>query len=214
MKTTLIVIRHGFSTANKTKIFSGCLDVELTETGRKQASLAASYLRERGGIDKVYSSDLKRAHNTAIPVAKALELPVILEEGFREVDAGEWEGLPFYDILERYPVEYTLWQEDIGRFICPGGESAEPFWNRILSSVDRIAEENEGKTVVIASHATPIRVMCTAAAGLPLEWMQEIPWVRNASINTFEHENGCLKQLKLDFTDHLGEYIIESTDRL
>ena len=114
--------------------------------------------------------------------------------------------------MGEFPVEYGIWQNDIGQAVCPGGESVVGFSKRVEAAVHRIAKENEGKTVCIASHAMPIRAMCTLAKGLPYERMQEVPFVRNASVNVFEYENDTLTALSLDGVSHLGEFMTESHD--
>ena len=100
MKTTLIMIRHGQSITNLTKVFTGQLDTDLTELGKLQAELAAKALKGTH-IDKMYSSDLKRTVETALPTAKDHELNIIPDPRLREIYAGVWEGLDFEAIRER-----------------------------------------------------------------------------------------------------------------
>lgn len=213
MRTTLIFIRHGFSVSNKAKIFTGSTDIDLTEKGKLQAEKCAA-LMAKMKPDVVYSSDLRRAYETALPTATALGLEVRIEAGVREIFGGDWEGISFSDLLAKYPEEYGTWQNDIGRAVCPGGESVVGFSERVEAAVRRIAEENEGKTVCIASHAMPIRAMCTLAKGLPYEQMREVPFVRNASVDVFEYENGKITAISLDGVSHLGELMTESHDNV
>jgi len=204
MKTNLILIRHGYSTANEADVFAGFYDAGLTAAGVRQAEKCAAALKEEH-IDAVYASDLRRAFCTAKPVAESHGLPLIPEPGMREICAGEWEGLPFRTLAERFPEDFGMWMEDIGNSRCTGGESVKEFSARILAAVDRIAAANPGKTVCIGTHATPIRAVCTAAAGLPAGRMAEIPWVRNASISRFVWEDGVLTAVSVGETDHLGD---------
>ena len=204
MKTNLILIRHGYSTANEADVFAGFYDAELTAKGMRQAEKCAAALKDEY-IDAVYASDLRRAFRTAEPVAASHGLPLIPEPGMREIRAGEWEGLPFRTLAERFPEDFGMWMEDIGNSRCTGGESVKEFSARILAAVDRIAAANPGKTVCIGTHATPIRAVCTAAAGLPAGRMAEIPWVRNASISRFVWEDGVLTAVSVGETDHLGD---------
>lgn len=213
MKTNLILIRHGFSTANEADVFAGFYDAELTPMGLRQAEKCAAVLKNER-IDAVYVSDLKRAFHTAEPVAKALGLPLIPEAGMREIRAGEWEGITFRELTERFPEDFGVWMNDIGSARCTGGESVKEFSARILSTVAKIAAANDGKTVCIGTHATPIRAVCTAAAGLPVERMAEIPWVRNASISRFVWEDGRITAVSVDEADHLGDDRTPSPDRV
>ena len=74
MKTTLLFIRHGQSMANVSGVFAGQLDVSLSELGRKQAEELKEYLLSKYKIDAIYSSDLSRAYEIALPIAMALGL--------------------------------------------------------------------------------------------------------------------------------------------
>lgn len=203
MKTTLIFVRHGFSVSNDQKYFTGNLDIPLTELGRAQADKCAEYLKDYA-VDFLYSSDLSRAMDTAKPISEAVHLPICPDPALREINAGDWEGVKFTDLDIRYPESYRLWRTDIGNAVCDGGESVQAFSRRILKGVSAIAERHAGKTVLIATHATPIRVISTVASGLPVHRMAEIPWVSNASISIFEYASGSFRTIRKDITEHLG----------
>ncbi|MBQ3012120.1 MAG: histidine phosphatase family protein [Clostridia bacterium] len=204
MKTRFIMIRHGFSVANDMRRFAGNFDVDLTETGKKQANLCAEALKNEK-IDAIYSSDLKRAYDTAVPISETLGIEIIKCPELREISAGEWEGKLFDELCEEYPEAYSTWRNDIGNAVCTGGESVKQLSARILSALCDIAKKNDGKTVCITTHATPIRAVCTAAAGLPTEQMSKINWVGNASFNIFDYEDGKFTAIKLSDMAHLGE---------
>jgi probable phosphoglycerate mutase len=111
----------------------------------------------------------------------------------------------FDELCEKYPEEYSTWRNDIGRARCTGGESVRELSERVLRAIDEIARENEGKFICITTHATPIRAVCTAAAGLDVDQMSEIKWVGNASFNIFDYEDGRLTAVKLSDMEHLGD---------
>ena len=90
--TRLIFIRHGQSEANQQNRFAGQTNVPLTELGKAQARCAAEYITKREKIDKIYSSDLQRAHNTALPTSKLTGIPINDATELREICAGVWEG--------------------------------------------------------------------------------------------------------------------------
>ena len=204
MKTTLYMLRHGFSVSNDLKYFTGNLDVPLTETGRRQAEKAAEYFKNIK-IDRIYASDLCRAYETVLPVGEALSLPVIKDEGLREIFAGEWEGVYFDELNVKYAQSYSVWRNDIGSAACDGGETVKAFSERILKTVKAICDRHPGETILIATHATPIRVLQTVSQNLPIEKMAAVPWVKNASINVFGYEDGVFTLIDKDITDHLGD---------
>lgn len=206
MSTKIIMVRHGFSLANEADKFAGHWDIDLTELGKKQAEMAGKYFKNHP-VDVLYSSDLLRAYHTAEPISKALGLPIHTDKGLREIKAGEWEQIDFDDMAIRHPEETAVWLGDIGRSSCPGGETVKELSARVVATVRRIAEQHDGQTVCITTHATPIRAVTTEAAGVPVEEMKKIPWAANASLNVFEYENGRFKAIELDIVEHLGDLL-------
>lgn len=187
--TTFLMIRHGESEANRERVFAGHMDAALQDRGLEQAKRTAEYIVRTYRVDAVYASDLRRAYDTGKCVAELLGLPVIADRDLREIDAGEWEGVKFDELVERFPEDYGVWLHDIGHARCTGGESVAHLGERVRGALMRMAAENEGKTVVIATHATPIRVMqCLVQAG-DLARMKDIPWVSNASISVLTYDD-------------------------
>ncbi len=202
MSTRLIFVRHGYSQSNELGLFTGQSDICLTELGKKQAFCAAKYLEDIK-IDKIYSSTLCRAIDTARAVALPRGMEVLKLYGLCEIDAGDWTELTFDEIIKNYPDEYTLWKNDMYKCCCPNGENVADFAQRVTDTVNQIAKENEGKTVLIASHATPIRVICCLALGIDLKNLRDIPWSPNASINIIDWVNGDFVPVQRDIVEHL-----------
>lgn len=205
--TRLLFIRHGQSVANREDRFAGHSDFELTELGHKQAELAAAYIREHfPTIDAIYASDLKRAYSTALPCALEYGLDVHADAALREIYAGEWEALTFGEIIRRYPAEFTLWRTDFGHAFCPGGESVVQLSRRICDEVLRIASLFDGKTVLIATHATPIRAIECAARALEPEQMGLVGFVGNASLNIFDVDGGKFTAVRTNINEYLAGF--------
>ena len=100
MKTTLLLIRHGFSTSNEDATLTGQSDAPLTPLGRLQGDAASRYLLEKYKIDAVYSSDLSRAVDTAklaIPGCEPIQLPLL-----REISIGGLTGEYIAAVREKY----------------------------------------------------------------------------------------------------------------
>ena len=100
--TTLLLARHGETEWNREGRWQGWADPPLNETGREQARALREQLRETP-FDAVYSSDLRRAHETAEIVAAPHGVPVIADEGLREIDVGSWSGLTRAEQEARFP---------------------------------------------------------------------------------------------------------------
>ena len=150
--TRLILVRHGQSEANLQQFSAGQTDIPLTELGRKQAEKTADYLIAHWQIDRIYSSDLSRAIDTAQPTAKGLGLSIRTDRRLREIDTGDWAGLPFSVRDARYPELVRLSREDFSHMCYPGGESVIETYRRMVDCITEIAKENDGKSVMIASH--------------------------------------------------------------
>ncbi len=204
--TTLLLIRHGQSMANLEGVFAGQCDIPLTELGLKQAEKTAEFIAENYEVDCVYASDLIRAFKTGKTIANAFNLPVIPNPGMREIYAGKWQAVSFDEICKGFPEAYKKWREDIGNSTCPDGESVKELGERVMKTLASIAEENEGKTVVIATHATPIRVSQTLIEYGNLAPMQNVPWVSNTSVTEVYYDNGKWTLGRVGQDSHLQEY--------
>lgn len=193
MTTKLLIIRHGQSLGNLEKRFLGHTDWDLSQLGYSQAEKLCEYLKDEK-IDKVYSSDLIRAYHTVLGIAKQRGLEVIKDSRLREIYAGQWEGQLYDSLYVDFKEDYTVWKTDVGNSRCTGGESVLELQKRVVSAVEEIAENNPGKTVCIGTHATPIRVLCSYIDNnRSAEDIQNVQWVRNASITTVLYENGKMR---------------------
>ena len=203
--TRVLLIRHGETWANRRAEFAGFTDAILTELGCAQAEKTAEFVLANYKVDKVYASDLQRAFNTGKAIADKIGVEVIPEKGMREIFGGLWEDVPYATLCERYPEEYGVWLNDIGKSVCTEGESTVELGERVFGTVKRIASENEGKTVVIATHATPVRVTQTLIEYGNLDNMQNVPWVSNASVTELICEDGKWRVVKASMDEHLGK---------
>ncbi len=203
--TRLILVRHGRSEANLTQTFAGHTDAALSKLGQRQAEAVADRLAATEQINAVYASDLSRAVETARPTAARFGLPVLTDEGLREIFAGVWENMTFDDILEQYHADRVQWLEDLGNACCTGGESVKEVYARVKHALFRIAEENDGKTVMIASHWTPIYCAFCMATGTPIEEIRTLPMPLNCAISLFTYENNSLAPIYLNDDAHLTD---------
>ncbi|MBQ3115253.1 MAG: histidine phosphatase family protein [Clostridia bacterium] len=207
----LIVVRHGQSVANLTHSFAGHWDIDLTELGKKQAQLSADYVYKNHKIDGIYASDLKRAFNTAKVLSAKLGLTITPIKELREISAGEWEEQLFSDIATKHREDFYVWMNDLDNSRATGGESVAELKERVVNEITKLAKENIGKTVYVATHATPIRAICAHING---KKMQEIDWVSNASLTYIDYIDGKLQILKSGFDKHLQNLKTELPKRL
>ena len=161
--TTILLARHGETDWNSERRWQGHADRPLNEVGREQARALAETLTDRA-VDVVYSSDLLRAHETALIVGERLGLPVGVDAGLREVDVGDWSGRVHSEIEGLDPDGYRRWRE--GGKGWAGGESYEEMGERVVAAVLRLAARHPGETVLIVTHGGSIRACRATAAGL------------------------------------------------
>ena len=203
-QTRILLVRHGRSIANEVRIYLGHTDEDLSPRGYLQAERTAEFLSDVR-IDAVYSSSLIRAVHTAEPHAKRRGLSVIGEDRLREVYVGEWENRKVEDLQREYEKEFFGgWVKSFGTFTLPGGESIPAARERFLSRVLEIAKENEGKTVLIASHAAVIRASYAAVAGIkPENIASELPFPDNASVSVVYYDKERLIPGEYSHSAHL-----------
>ena len=204
MKTTLLLVRHGESLGNRDELFLGHTDLGLSELGHRQAAALAAALRDRH-LDAVYSSDLCRAMQTVAPAAADHGLAVIPRRDLREIFAGDWEGERFDGLIVKWPKERDTWKTNIGAACPPNGERVSELYERVARALAALAAENPGKTLLVGTHATPVRATCARLLGLGLARMFEVSWAPNASITTVEFEDGVERLIAYHDAAHLAE---------
>ncbi|MYX30776.1 reverse transcriptase-like protein [Streptomyces sp. SID8381] len=168
---TLVLLRHGETPLTPQKRFSGSggSDPSLSGIGREQAERVAAALARRGTIQAVVASPLARTRETAGIVAARLGLDVAVEDGLRETDFGAWEGLTFAEVSERYPDDLNAWLASPGARPTGGGESFATTATRIAATRDKLVAAYAGRTVLLVTHVTPIKMLVRLALGAPLE---------------------------------------------
>lgn len=151
-----IFIRHGLTLDNESMKLSGFIDSELSETGKKQAKQTSIRLKDEK-IDLIYSSPLKRAMNTAKEIAQVNNIHVDIFDEFKEMNFGDFEGLTFNEIELNYKEEYERLKNESFEYNFPNGENMIGFHGRISNKIEDIIKKQDGKTVLIVSHAGVIR---------------------------------------------------------
>lgn len=162
MPKRIIIVRHGQTAHNKAKILQGHLDTPLDETGKIQADKAALLLKDEV-IDVVYSSDLKRAMETAHATMKhKINKPVFSTPLLRERYFGKFQGMTFKEIgvhLSKFGEQGNFSFE--GKEQEYGVETEQEIRKRVIE-FRKLLEHHKGKTVAVFSHGGFIRHLLTA----------------------------------------------------
>ncbi len=193
--TTLLLMRHGFSTSNEDGTLTGQLDAPLTPLGVLQGEAASKYIYENYTVDAIYSSDLSRAVDTVRPLSALTGLPIVTDLDLREMDCGVWSGELVTALISRYGDAYREWANASDAVTPAGGESWSALSRRALGALVRIAEREKGKTVAVATHGGTIKAMRGAYLGIPVsEWRERLPFAPNASVTVITYEDGIFRE--------------------
>jgi alpha-ribazole phosphatase len=165
--TWVYLVRHGEVELAAEGRFFGHTDVELSAAGRIQVEALARQLAPEP-IDAVYASDLRRARESAAPLAGTRGLAPVLVPALREMAMGRWEGLTFREIREREPETVAAWFGNLETFPFPGGESLQDLRARVLPALAEILARHAGGRVAVVAHGGTNRVILAEALGLPL----------------------------------------------
>ena len=161
-KTILWLVRHGQTDWNIEGRYQGQADTSLNPTGIAEAGEAAQQLAGRP-FQKVYSSDLTRAKQTAELIARPRNATILVDPRLREISLGEWEGQLFNLIQVSYPQEVAQRELTPLTFRAPGGESIEDIWRRVKQAVNDINAQNPGEEVVVVSHGLVLATLLAYA---------------------------------------------------
>jgi broad specificity phosphatase PhoE len=203
--TRLYLIRHGQSAGNAQGRFGGHSPMELSELGHEQAKLTAETLAKEK-IDAIYSSDLRRAVQTAMPLSEKLHLPVIQTPAFRERNVGVLEGLTFEESKEKFPKDYYALVNRNIHHVISNGESYRHLLRRANTELRSILHLHQGEKVVIFSHTGTICFLTLQLMGAINRQTKTTPWLvtSNCGINRFEiRGRNNVRVLGINDTRHL-----------
>ncbi|MGO8684106.1 MAG: histidine phosphatase family protein [Thermoleophilia bacterium] len=169
MGLTIHFVRHGETTASRDHIFCGAGDCQLSAQGHEMAELVAARCLNSGDWRAIYCSPQTRARETAGPTADRLGLPIIVEDGLREIAHGVWEGMTVDEARALDPEAYATWDEHPGLTAAPQGESGYDVAARALPVVGRIRSVHTEGDVLVVSHKATIRVLVCALLGVDID---------------------------------------------
>jgi broad specificity phosphatase PhoE len=164
----VILVRHGQTLWNESGKFQGFSDVELSSEGKRQAQSLADSLKDLD-LEAIYTSPLTRARETAGIVASYHDCGVRVEEGLKELNQGELEGLTAQDLKDKYRKFFQKWLFQPGTVRLPQGESLNDLQNRAWDSVQEILRRHSEGNVVIVAHSFVNRVILCKVLEIPLD---------------------------------------------
>ena len=189
--TQLALIRHGEVEAAYQRVFGGRIDMNLSPRGHEQAATLAKWLA-RQPLNAVYASPMKRVQQTLAPFAtnndwseRAVTVP-----GLREVDFGDWTGLSWDTVSERFGVSAFQWLTELERGGIANAENALTYRGRVEPFIEDILEKHPGENVAVFCHGGVIRMILSILLGIPLPRMAgfEIDYASVTNVAVLPHK--------------------------
>ena len=179
MAPVLILLRHGRTPNNADARLQGQLDSPLDEVGRAQARRAGEVLRQRWDVDRVITSSLQRTRQSA-EEAGLSHLPTTVDDRWMEIDFGAYDDRRIGEVMATLG---EAWARDI-EYVPEGGESMGHMHRRVGTALDELLPHDPDETIVIVTHATPIKSVVAWVMGGGAEMILK-SWVNLGSITTF-----------------------------
>ncbi len=201
----LILARHCQTSWHAERRYVGSTDLPLDDTGMKQAKLVASHLTDTE-LDAVYSSPLSRCLQLANMIVEGRSLDVTIDRRLHEIDLGRWTGQSYDDVALRDEETLKRWLEDPASVTLPDGESILDVRERVKSWLEDALDAYLGRTVLVSSHSTPIKVMLTLLLGLPLSGVHSLS-VSLASISSITYDGKSSNLELMNDTCHLSRLL-------
>lgn len=188
MSARLLVVRHGETQWNVAARIQGHGDSPLTPLGEAQAAaIAARLAGER--IDRLVSSDLGRARQTAAAIAARIGLDAEPDARFRERNYGVAEGLTYAEIERRFPDVFAHVRASDPDYAVPGGESRRQLFVRVRDAFEALARASTGTCVAVVCHGGVLGALYRHVQGVTLEAQHAIA-IPNAAFNALRWEAG------------------------
>ena len=197
----LILVRHGETPFNRERKVQGITDIELNDSGLRQAHQLALALKDHE-IHQIYSSPLKRAHKTAEAINQFHNVPIHRRSGLMEMDQGDFEGLSFKELMACEKDFLRRWIADPAMTKMPNGESFIEVQERAWNAIEDIIMKAENALVV--SHNFAIAAILCRIKCVDLSLFRD-SCVETASKTIVQFTNGVGKIGLFNDRSHLDE---------
>lgn len=184
----LILVRHALTVDNQKSRLSGHIDSSISEEGKEQIDKITNYLKDFD-IDKIYTTTSSRTKDTVKKLSELKSIEIIEKESLKEISFGDFEGLTFDEIKDKYPKEFQDMIEKGYEYKYPNGESLIDSYNRVCIELDNIISNNDDRTILICSHGGTIRNIITylISNSYKYHWNFKID---NGSVTILEVQDG------------------------
>ena len=154
----VLMVRHGEIPSNIKKVYAGMSSESLTEKGVRQAIEVSGKLKKHE-VNAVYSSPVQRALQTAQIISEGIGMDLRVDNAFREMVLGPWEGMSESEVAQKYSEEWAIWKSRPAELRLPGRETLDELLKRVLQGIRRIDKSTKSRNIVIVTHVAIIRVL-------------------------------------------------------
>lgn len=168
----LYLIRHGQTASSRDNRFTGSDDPPLTAAGE---AMAEAFAQAYSSLtwEAIYTSPLLRTRQTAAPLCRLVGMQPTVEDGLKEIEYGEWEGLKQEEAKAKWPAAYAYWAHDVASRGTPGGETAFHVAARAMRVVEAVRSRHASGNVLLVSHKATLRIITCALLGLDVRLFRE-----------------------------------------
>lgn len=190
--TTIDVLRHGACEGGE--IYRGSIDVELSTEGWQQMS---STVESLGHWQRVVTSPMLRCRQFAEYYADNASLPLMMDDRFREMDFGEWEGREVKEVWRSEPDLIKAYYDDPVSVTPPGGEPILDVQARIVSAWESLLDSHAGERILLVAHSGVIRLLLAHLLKMPLVSIStlDVPYACITRLKVFHHDSGNISVL-------------------
>lgn len=202
--TDLFLIRHGQTQWNLENRIQGNMDSPLTDLGRQQARWLSETYRDEA-FDRIYTSTLDRAYETAKILRGDRKIEIIRLDSLKEIHFGEWEGKAFLELREEKPEAFDAFRFTPESFRPAGGETFQEAQNRIVGAVREILRKNRGEKLALVIHGAVLKLLMGHFLKLPINQIWEPPVIHPTSVSHIRFEGPDFEILKFGDISHYKE---------
>jgi len=203
----MLLIRHGATANNDAvppRLQGARSDPPLSHAGIRQADRLAEFLA-RLPIRDVFASPLLRARQTADRIAQTHCKTTTIVEQLREIDCGQWEGLTWDDVEQRWPDHYRNFVANPGEVPYLGGESLSDVERRVVPALGRLADDHRGRMIVVVAHNMVNRCFLAHHLHTPLADYRKIVQ-ENGGINLIRCGGDYVRIVTINSLWHLADF--------
>lgn len=166
--TRLYLVRHGETEMNEKGCYCGWMDCELSRKGIHQGMLL-HHSFEDINLDVIFSSDLKRAVDTANIISIGKDVQLNIDSRLKELNFGVWEGKHYTEIMKEHPESWENWTRDWQNAAPAEGESFSEMWLRVSDFIKAMMHSYKNKDILIVAHQGVLRIITTYLLDIPVE---------------------------------------------